>query len=75
MELIKIYLMILLPVVAALALVYTNFYVKKKLKELKKKKEEEEEYVLHVRHETEKVLAEHLKLHNNGDLVEDQEES
>ncbi len=75
MDLFKIYLVIFMPVIAAVVMVYTNFYIKKRLNDLKKKREEENSlrHTCVTNRKTERVLAEYLKLHNNGDIIEDQD--
>ncbi|AZR74448.1 hypothetical protein BBF96_14260 [Anoxybacter fermentans] len=68
MNLLKIYLVIILPVVVVIFMVYINFYIKKQIKELKKRNARENDYIVK---ESEKVLFEYLKLSREGDLADD----
>lgn len=67
MTLLQMYLVILLPVAAAVVMVFVNFYVKKKLRELKRQRDQET-----IRKQAERILAEHLRYCQKGDLVEEE---
>lgn len=67
MSLLQMYFVILLPVAAALVMVFVNFHAKKKIKELKKQRENE-----YIHKQAERVLAERLRYCQKGDLVEEE---
>lgn len=70
MEYVRIYLVTLLPVVAAIVMVYLNFHIKKKIKQLQDKKKEE-----YIVEESEKELAEYLEDSKEGDLLKKHHDS